>query len=147
MRLAHPMAPGDEPLTLSAAAARGVAAAASRLLAAWGDFPAPRRQSLVDRIGAASAARMAASPHDINDAVREGVDRLLSAWAAALGRPGAAMAVDDLRAAFLAIDGARHWPDAFLETPPPPAFAAAVRRALPRPLPPPAPLDMPEQAL
>jgi hypothetical protein len=71
---------------------------------------------------------------------------LVSQWAAHLGLD-AIVTQDALRAAFLAIEGAHRWPGQFLEAPTDADFREALRRALPRSLPPAAPLDMPEQHL
>jgi len=100
-------------------------------LAAWGDFAPDWQRRLADRIRSG----------------REGLNGLVSAWAAVLAGAGDRLPPDALRAAFLAIDGARRWPGQFLEARPDDVFRAELHRALPRPLPPAAPLDMPEQPL
>lgn len=106
-------------------------AAAAKQLEAWGDFAPDWQRGLAERIGLA----------------REGLEGLISVWAAALAGGDDRFSRDALRAAFLAIDGARRWPGQFLETHPDEAFSEELYRALPRPLPPAAPLDMPEQPL
>lgn len=71
---------------------------------------------------------------------------LVSQWAVRLAIDGP-VTQDALRAAFLAVEGAHRWSGQFLETPTDPDFREALCRALPRSLPPLAPLDMPEQPL
>lgn len=102
------------------------------LLSEWGSFDPVHR--------AAIAARHAGGAEQAPAAFAA----LVARWAAAL-RPGSPPPAAALRAAFLAIDGARRWPEQFLNTSPDPAFAAEIAAALPRPLPEPAPLSMPEQ--
>lgn len=100
-------------------------------LAAWGDFAPDWQRRLAERISSAG----------------EGLNGLVSAWAAALAGAGDRLPLDALRAAFLAIDGARRWPGQFLDVRPDAAFREELYRALPRPLPVGAPLEMPEQPL
>lgn len=100
-------------------------------LAGWGDFAPDWRRGLAERIATA----------------REGLNGLVSEWAAALADGDDRVSPDALHAAFLAIDGARRWPGQFLAAHPDQAFREELYRALPRPLPPAAPLDMPEQPL
>ena len=137
----------DDPAPVPAVVARRLAAAAERLLSAWGSFAAGPRQRLVERIAAASAERVAQAPLGIEGAARDAMNILVSQWAASLAGSDGPIPVEALHAAFLAIDGAQRWPDQFLETRPTSAFRDELRRALPRPLPPAAPLDMPEQPL
>jgi len=141
------VSPDDDPAPVPAVVARRLAAAAERQLSAWGSFGGEQRPRLVERIAAASAERVARAPLDIDGSAREGMSTLVGRWAAALAGHDGSIQVEALHAAFLAVDGAQRWPDQFLETHPAPAFRDELRRALPRPLPPPAPLDMPEQPL
>ncbi|HKU96544.1 MAG TPA: hypothetical protein VJR58_14775 [Vineibacter sp.] len=100
-------------------------------LAAWGDFAPDWQHKLAERIGPA----------------REGLSGLVSAWAETLADGDGRLSPDALRAAFLAIDGARRWPTQFLAIRPDDAFRAELYQAVPQPLPSAAPLDMPEQPL
>ena len=120
-----------------------LATAAEALLSAWGDFAPDARRRLVERIVAAAAR----SPPDVDKAAREALDDLVARWVASLAAETEKLPVEALRAAYLAIDGARQWPDCFLDTGRHDAFRDALRRALPRALPEVAPLDMPEQRL
>ncbi len=120
---------------------------AERLLAEWGSFPPECRRRLVSRILAETGAVSARSPsRQPKEAVAEAMASLVSQWAARLAIDGP-VTQDALRAAFLSVEGAHRWSGQFLESPTDPAFGEALRRALPRPLPPAAPLDMPEQPL
>src|SRR5262245_48991233 len=112
------MTPEDDPTPVPAIVARRLAAAAERLLSAWGSFPADQRPRLVERIAAASAERVAQSPLDVEGAARDGLGTVVSQWAVALADGDRPLPVEALRAAFLAIDGAQRWPDQFLETRP-----------------------------
>jgi hypothetical protein len=141
------MTPEDDPTPVPAIVARRLAAAAERLLSAWGSFPADQWPSLVERIAAASTERAAKSPLDVEGAAREGMSMLVSRWAVSFADGDRPSPVEALRAAFLAIDGAQRWPGQFLEARPVQPFRDELRRALPQPLPSPAPLDMPEQPL
>jgi hypothetical protein len=125
--------PPEDESTPMMVARRGDAAA-ERLLSAWGSFAPDWRQRLAARIAAAAGGP-------------EAMDALISGWGRVLADGDRPIPTDALRAAFLAVDGAQRWPDQFLETHPTQAFRDELHRALPWPLPPAAPLDMPEQPL
>ncbi len=142
------MSPEDDLSSVPSIVARRLAIAAERRLAAWGPFEPDWQRRLVGAVTAAAAESAASPPYDADRAAREALDGLLARWAASLASDdGGPVPVDALRAAFLAIDGARRWPDQFLETQPESNFRDDLRRALPRPLPTGAPLEMPEQPL
>ena len=141
------MTPEDDPTPVPAIVARRLAAVAERLLSAWGSFAPDQRPRLVEMIAVVSAEWAAQSPLDVEGAARDGMSTLVSRWAVALADGDRPVPVEALRAAFLAIDGAQRWPNQFLEARPVQAFRDELRRALPQPLPSPAPLDMPEQPL
>jgi hypothetical protein len=135
--------PEADPAAMPAATARRFAAAVERLLSAWGDFPPAVRQRLVARA-------IADIPRPVNDArqaARQAMTVLVARWSASLATALAPIPSEELRAAFLAIDGARRWPEQFLDSSASPAFRDALRRALPRPLPAETPLEMPRQPL
>jgi len=141
------MSPEDDLTPIPTIIAKRLAIAAERLLMAWGAFEADWQRRLVERITAAAAEAAAQPPRDADRAAREALDILLARWASALAEDAGPAPIDALRAAFLAIDGARCWPDQFLEARPGQDFRQDLRRALPRPLPAGAPLEMPEQPL
>lgn len=136
-------APGDPSPSMSAAEARRFASAMEQLLAAWGDFSPQWRQRLVERVAAAVPVPV----NDARQAARQTMTVLVARWGTALADTRAPISGDDLRAAFLAIDGARRWPEQFLDPNASMDFRNDLRRALPRPLPAEARLDMPEQPL
>ncbi|TXL72850.1 hypothetical protein FHP25_24095 [Vineibacter terrae] len=145
MRMA---APGDnEHSPVPAIVAGPLAMSIDRLLSAWGAFALDRQKRLVERVAAACAAPAARSQHDSDKLARDALNTLVARWAAALGDRNGRLPAEALRAAFIAIDGARRWPDQFLATIPAEDFRRELYSALPRPLPAPAPLDMPEQPL
>ena len=128
-------------------AGSGSAERAERLLSGWGSFPPDWRHRFVDRILAEAAAVSAgSSSRHLDEAMADAMTALVSRWASHLAIDGLATQ-DALRAAFLAVEGAHRWPGQFLEAPTDPDFREALCRALPRSLPPSAPLDMPEQPL
>ncbi len=124
-----------------------LAASIDRLLSAWGGFALDRQKRLVERVAAACAAPAPRSALDGDTLARDALNSLVARWAATLGDGNDRIPADALRAGFIAIDGARRWPDQFLAAIPAEDFRRELHSALPRPLPSPAPLDMPEQPL
>ncbi|HJQ59938.1 MAG TPA: hypothetical protein VJ890_23735 [Vineibacter sp.] len=137
-------APQNEPAVVPLIVDPRLSAAAERMLSAWGEFAPAHRQRLVARIAAAAST---GAPTDPDKQAYAAMESLLVPWAQALAGEGDAMSIEALRAAFLAIDGARRWPEQYVETSVSPAFRDELCRAVPRPLPAAAPLDMPEQPL
>lgn len=120
-----------------------IVAAAKQTLAAFGDLPSSRRNELVTQLapGIASLHRTGVSAADAANAE---LNSQLERWLAA-GFGAGAPSVAAFRCAFLDVEGARRWPEQLLRLPVLPEFERALEKALPRGLPPEAPLGMPDQ--
>ncbi len=108
----------------------------------------------LDRLVVAMLDDPALVPGDADAAVALAEHRAAEWFATVLGdglheRPArTATVLAAGRAAFLAIDGARHWPETFLADPPAPAeLAEALREAIPMAVPQDLPAVMPDQDL
>lgn len=113
----------------------------------WGRFTPYWRRRIFDALSITASMAMRRWRLDPASAVEDALMARIATWQSVL--PPALQGIDvaALRAAYLAIDGARRWPEALLGATRMAGFADALRDAIPIAMPSPAPLAMPIQSL
>jgi len=122
-------------------------AALSALLDRWGRFTPEWRRRILDALAVTVAMAMRRWRLDADAAAEDVLASRIGAWKAVLGPATREADLAALRAAYLTIGGAERWPEALLGATRMPGFGEALRRSVPVPMPPAAPLAMPVQSL
>lgn len=131
--------------SLETPAASDIVAAARRALADFGELPKATRDQLLTRLAPGIAARCRRSGASAVECVEAELTAQLESWlAAAFGTEAPSVAA--FRSAFLDLEGDRRWPGQLLRLPINPDFELALKKALPRAVPPDSPLEMHDQS-
>ena len=130
--------------SLATPAASDIVRAARRALADFGKLPKATRDQLLTRLAPGIAARCRSSGASALECVEAELRAQLESWlAAAFGTE--APSITAFRCAFLDLEGDRRWPGQLLHLPLHPDFELALKKALPRAVPPESPLEMLDQ--